>query len=72
VVVSSEANRHIQPVNEIAESGRFRTTVYLTESDLTSLDELKIYFRRQEKRQVDRSQIIREAIRHYHQILLTR
>ncbi len=51
---------------------RFRTTVYLTEVDISALDEMKSYFRRREKRQVDRSQLIREAIRRYREELLAR
>jgi hypothetical protein len=49
---------------------KFRTTVTLTEQELTSLDELRVHFRRVEKRKVDQSQIIREAIRHYHNGIL--
>jgi len=48
---------------------RFRTTIYLTEEELCSLDELKALFRRQERRQIGKSEIIREAIRHYHATL---
>ncbi len=51
---------------------KFRTTVYLTEAELTLLDELKAYFRRREKRKVDQSQLIREAIRHYRRAVLAR
>ncbi len=51
---------------------KFRISTYVTESDLTSLDEIRAHLRRQEKRQVDRSAIIREAIRHYHEALLAR
>lgn len=50
---------------------KFRTTVTLTERELTSLDELRVHFRRVEKRKVDQSQLIREAIRHYRAALLT-
>lgn len=53
------------------EGKRFRTTVTLTEQELTSLDELRVHFRRVEKRKVDQSQLIREAIRHYRAALLT-
>lgn len=52
--------------------GKFRTTVTLTEQELTSLDELRLHFRRVEKRKVDQSQLIREAIRHYHEDILPR
>lgn len=52
------------------EPNRFRTTVYLTEGEISSLDALKAHFRRRERRQVDRSQIIREAIRHYSETVL--
>jgi hypothetical protein len=68
----TEAARQTPRAEDQIEKDRFRTTVYLTESDITSLDELKAHFRRQERRQVDRSQIIREAIRHYHEALLAR
>lgn len=51
---------------------KFRTTVTLTEEELTSLDELRLHFRRVEKRKVDQSQLIREAIRHYHGDILPR
>lgn len=64
------AGRDGEPLERVAEEDRFRTTVYLTEGDITALDELKSFFRRSEKRQVDRSQLIREAIRRYHGDLL--
>ena len=51
---------------------KFRTTVTLTEQELTSLDELRLHFRRVEKRKVDQSQLIREAIRFYHGDILPR
>ncbi len=51
---------------------KFRTTVTLTEQELTSLDALRVHFRRVEKRKVDQSQLIREAIRHYHDGILAR
>ncbi len=44
---------------------RHRTTIYLEEEDLISLDELKAYIRRTQRRRMDRSQLIREAIRDY-------
>jgi hypothetical protein len=69
--VVSKDERHTTTL-EVGEPERFRTTVYLTEVELTSLDELKSYFRRQEKRKVDQSQLIREAIRRYHEELLAR
>lgn len=68
----TEAIRRTPSIEDQNEKDRFRTTVYLTEDEITSLDELKAHFRRQERRQVDRSQIIREAIRHYREALLTR
>ena len=68
----TEAARQTPRVEDQSGTDRFRTTVYLTERDMTSLDELKAHLRRQERRQVDRSQIIREAIRYYHEALLTR
>ncbi len=46
---------------------RHRTTIYLEEEDLISLDELKAHIRRTQRRRVDRSQLIREAIRAYRQ-----
>lgn len=67
----SKDERHATTL-EVGGPERFRTTVYLTEVELTSLDELKSYFRRQEKRKVDQSQLIREAIRRYHEELLAR
>ncbi len=51
---------------------KFRTTVTLTEQELTSLDELRSHFRRVEKRKVDQSQLIREAIQFYHGDILSR
>ncbi len=63
-------SRENQDVAE-AEGEKFRTTVTLTERELTSLDELRVHFRRVEKRKVDQSQLIREAIRHYRAALLT-
>ena len=66
----SEANADMTPTKESAEKDRFRTTVYLTEDEITSLDELRAHFRRQERRHVDRSQLIREAIRYYHETML--
>jgi len=64
--------RDIDASKNIAEEDgkRFRTTVTLTEQELTSLDELRVHFRRVEKRKVDQSQLIREAIRHYRAALL--
>ena len=53
------------------QTDRYRTTIYLEEEDLASLDELKAYFRRRHRRQTDRSQLIREAIRRYHEELVT-
>jgi hypothetical protein len=69
--VHSEAKADMTPSKESADRERFRTTVYLTEDEITSLDELRAHFRRRERRQVDRSQLIREAIRHYHETMLT-
>ncbi len=54
-----------EPMDGATEKERFRTTVYLTEEELFSLDELKVIFRHREGRQIGRSEIIREAIRHY-------
>ena len=67
----NETKADMTATKESAERDRFRTTVYLTEDEITSLDELRAHFRRQERRQVDRSQLIREAIRHYHETMLT-
>ncbi len=47
-----------------------RTTVYLEEEDIASLDELRAYFRRIEHRGMDRSEIMREAVRQLHGRLL--
>ncbi|MDP9349948.1 MAG: ribbon-helix-helix domain-containing protein [Chloroflexota bacterium] len=47
-----------------------RTTVYLEEGDIASLDELRAYFRRVEHRGMDRSEIMREAVRKLHERLL--
>jgi metal-responsive CopG/Arc/MetJ family transcriptional regulator len=69
--VHSDAKVDMTSTKESVERDRFRTTVYLTEDEITSLDELRAHFRRQERRQVDRSQLIREAIRHYHETMLT-
>lgn len=66
----SEAKADMTSTKDLNERERFRTTVYLTEDEITSLDELRAHFRRQERRQVDRSQLIREAIRHYHETML--
>ncbi len=66
----SEAKTDMTSTKDLNERDRFRTTVYLTEDEITSLDELRAHFRRQERRQVDRSQLIREAIRHYHETML--
>jgi metal-responsive CopG/Arc/MetJ family transcriptional regulator len=68
--VHSELKRDLTPTKESGDRERFRTTVYLTEDEITSLDELRAHFRRQERRQVDRSQLIRDAIRHYHEAML--
>ena len=70
--MTSEHHPAVTPSDDQREQERFRTTVYLTEAELSSLDELRGYFRRQEKRKVDQSQLIREAIRHYHEALLAR
>ena len=60
----------VATAGERPEHERFRTTVYLTEAEMTALDELKSHFRRQEKRKIDQSQLIREAIQHYRAALL--
>jgi len=60
------------PTNARDESARFRTTVTLTEQELNSLDELRVHFRTATKRSIDRSEIIRDAIRHYYQDVLAR
>ena len=70
--VDNRRARQEAPVDDAGENDRFRTTVYLTEAELTSLDELRVYFRRHQKRKVDQSQLIREAIRCYHEQLLAR
>ncbi len=44
---------------------RMRITVYVDYEDLATLDELKAHFRRTERRNPDRSEIIRGAIRSY-------
>lgn len=51
---------------------RIRTTVYLEDEDLASLDELKAHYRRAEHRRLDRSEVIREAIRAYRRSVLGR
>ncbi len=55
-----------------ASSTRHRTTVYLEEGDVASLDELRAYYRRAERRGMDRSEIIREAVRQLHRRLVGR
>ncbi|MDP9379719.1 MAG: ribbon-helix-helix domain-containing protein [Chloroflexota bacterium] len=45
---------------------RARVTVYLDYDDLATLDELKAQVRRTERRTVDRSELIRMAVRHLH------
>lgn len=67
--MSREKVEPSQHTDRTTEEERFRTTVYLTEGELSSLDELRTIFRRQERRQIGRSEIIREAIRHYHATL---
>ena len=65
--------RGYAPSTEVAgERDKFRTTVYLTEAELTLLDELRAYFRRREKRRVDQSRLTRAAIRHYRRAVLAR
>ena len=44
---------------------RARITVYVDYDDLATLDELKAHFKRTRRRSVDRSEIIRDAIRVY-------
>ena len=68
--MQSEEARHALSPEETAEEAKFRTTVTLTESELTSLDELRVHFRRVERRTVDRSQLIREAIHCYREAIL--
>jgi metal-responsive CopG/Arc/MetJ family transcriptional regulator len=68
--MQSDEARHALAEDGTAEEAKFRTTVTLTESELTSLDELRVYFRRTERRAVDRSQLIREAIRCYREAIL--
>ena len=70
--MQDELRGHAPSTEGAGERDKFRTTVYLTEAELALLDELKAYFRRLEKRKVDQSQLIREAIRHYRQIVLSR
>ncbi len=67
--VTDEKHEQPEATDEASEGERFRTTIYLTEEELSSLDELKALFRRQERRQIGKSEIIREAIRHYHAAL---
>ncbi len=62
----------MQSSTETRVTGKHRTTVYLEEDDLASLDELKAYYRRTERRGLDRSEIIREAVRELHGRLLGR
>ncbi|MBA2362523.1 MAG: hypothetical protein H0V86_03220 [Chloroflexia bacterium] len=42
---------------------RHRTTIYLEEEDILGLDEIRMHIRRTERRKVDRSELIRSAIR---------
>ncbi len=42
---------------------RHRTTIYLEEEDILGLDEIRMHIRRVERRKVDRSELIRAAIR---------
>ena len=44
---------------------RARITVYVDYDDLATLDELKAHFKRTRRRSVDRSELIRAAIRVY-------
>ena len=44
---------------------RARITVYVDYDDLATLDELKAHFKRTRRRSVDRSELIRDAIRVY-------
>ncbi len=55
----------VDPMAQPAVEDRCRVTVYLDEEDLASLDELKAHFRRTQRRRLDRSQLIREAIRSF-------
>ena len=70
--MQDEASAHAPSAQGTRRGERFRTTVYLTETEVTVLDELRAHFRRREKRKVDQSQLIREAIRHYRQAMLAR
>jgi len=65
-----ETEHQTVPVEAGNDDNRFRTTVYLTDNELTSLDELKAHFRRHDRRHVGRSELIREAIRHYRETIL--
>lgn len=47
-----------------SEPARYRTTVTLTEAELSSLDALRSHLRRVEQRKVAQSQLLREALRH--------
>lgn len=47
---------------------RTRITVYLDDDEMASLDELKAHIRRTERRRVDRSELIRAAVRLYRQV----
>lgn len=50
---------------------RYRTTIYLEEEDLIAIDDLRAHFRRRERRRVDKSQLIREALRAFREINLS-
>ncbi len=50
-----------------AREERVRTSVYLDPEDVVLLDQLQTLEFRKEKRRPDRSEIIRKALRFYHQ-----
>lgn len=47
------------------EDERVRITVYVDYEVLATLDELKAHFKRAERRSVDRSEVIRQAVRRF-------
>ncbi len=52
---------------EKEEPKKYKTTLYLTEDDIASLDALQTIELRKEKRRIDRSEIIRRALAFYYQ-----
>ncbi|MBI3979746.1 MAG: CopG family transcriptional regulator [Chloroflexi bacterium] len=56
-----------KPETEEAPQDRIRTSVYLDPEDVVILDRLQTLLFQRERRRPDRSELIRKALRYYHE-----